>query len=261
LGPAPRQIDHVAPSREDAMTCHVLREDPDLAEVLTGDRRERAVQECIAPEARVRRGRWTGEGLDIRKDGIGLLVLAGLLVRRVGLEGRFGAELLGEGDLLRPWQGEDAVPRLHQATGWRVLQPTRMAVLHSQAAQRMARYPELTGRIVARALERSRNLAVNMAIVHQPRADIRLHTLLWHLADRWGHVRKDGVALPLRLSHSVVADLAAVRRPTVTTTLGELRRRGLVRPIADGWLLLGEPPGELLELRDVAIRDGNRPPD
>jgi CRP/FNR family transcriptional regulator, cyclic AMP receptor protein len=253
------QIVSAMPSRTNAIICHVLREDPDLAEGLSPDRRERAVQECIAPMARVRRGRWSGEASDIRKDGIGLLVLEGLLVRRVGVDGRFGAELLGEGDLLRPWQGEDALPTLPRTTGWRVLEPTRMAVLDSQLAYRMARYPELTGRVVARALERSRNLAVNMAIVHHPRVDIRLHMLLWHLADRWGHVRTNGVILPLRLTHTVLADLVAARRPTVSTTLAELARRGLVEQVDDGWLLLGGPPGELLELRNLSITEANRP--
>jgi hypothetical protein len=43
------------------------------------------------------------------RDGIGLIVLRGRLIRRLGIDGRFGAELLGQGDVLRPWQGEDSV--------------------------------------------------------------------------------------------------------------------------------------------------------
>ncbi len=54
--------------------------------------------------------------------------------------------------------------------------------------------------------------------------------LLWHLADRWGRVRSEGVVLPLRLTHSVLADLVAARRPTVTTSLSELARQELVEP-------------------------------
>ena len=167
-------------------------------------------------------GRWSDQGTSIIRDGIGLLVLQGLLIRRVGIDGRFGAELLGEGDLLRPWQGQDVPPTLPRTTGWRVLEPTRVALLDPRAAQRLARYPELMGVLVARALERSRNLAVNMAIVHQPRVDVRLHMLLWQLADRWGRVRSDGVRLPLQLTHAVLADLVAARRPTVTSALSEL---------------------------------------
>jgi len=55
--------------------------------------------------------------------------------------------------------------------------------------------------------------------------------------DRWSHdvlalrgrgaaVRHDGVLLPLRLTNAVLADLVAARRPTVTSALSELARRG-----------------------------------
>jgi hypothetical protein len=48
-------------SREAMLTiCHVLRDDPDLAEALPPELRERAVDECIAPAVRLRRGRWSG---------------------------------------------------------------------------------------------------------------------------------------------------------------------------------------------------------
>ena len=235
------------------VVCHVLRDDPDLAEAIPPDRRQRAIEECIARRVRIARGRWTSERTDVIASGIGLLVLHGLLIRRVGIDGRFGAELLGEGDLLRPWQGQDIPPTLPRTTGWRVLQPTDVAVLDAVAAQRLARYPELFGQLVARAIERSRNLAVNMAIVHHPRVDTRLNMLLWHLADRWGRVRSDGTVVPLRLTHYVLADLVAARRPTVSASLAELAERGLVRALEDGWLLSGDPPGELLELKDVAV--------
>jgi hypothetical protein len=186
-------------------------------------------------------------------DGIGLLVLDGLLIRRVGVDGRFGAELLGEGDILRPWEGEDLYSALAHVTGWRVAEQARVAVLDGPAAARLARYPALTGALVARAINRSRSLALMMAIVHNPRIETRLHMLLWHLADRWGRVRRDGVLVPLRLTHSVLADLVAAQRPSVTGSLGRLTERGLVHPSKEGWLLCGDPPGELLELQAVAV--------
>lgn len=188
--------------------------------------------------------------------GIGLLLLGGLLIRRVGIHRGFGAELLGQGDLLRPWQGEQATSSLSRTTGWRVLEPARIAVLDQRAAARFARYPQLTGRLVARALERSRNLATMMAIAHHTRIDVRLHMLFWHLADHWGRVRPDGVLVPLRLTHEMLADLVAARRPSVSTVLTELARRNLVQRDGLGWLLSGEPPGELLEIERIQV-----PPD
>jgi CRP/FNR family transcriptional regulator, cyclic AMP receptor protein len=223
--------------------CHVLREDADLAEAIPAVDRDKAIEECIAAEVRVPRGRWSGQRMDIMPDGIGLLVLEGLLIRRVGVSGSFGAELLGRGDLLRPWQGEDTAPTIPHSTGWRAIEPVRLAVLDREVARRFARYPVLTGQVAARALERSRNLAMNMAIVHQPRVSVRIHMLLWHLANRWGRVQADGVVLPLRLTHEVIADLVAARRPTVSTALAELAKIDLVRPGTEGWLLLGRQPG------------------
>jgi len=230
----------------------VLDEDPDLAEAIPPGRREQAVRECLAPLAKLPLGGWLDPYDSPREAGIGLLITRGMLIRRVGVDGRYGAELLGTGDILRPWQGADAPPTLRVVTGWRVTEPVTMAVLDDRFARRLARYPEVTGRLVGRAVERSRNLAVNMAIVHQARVDVRLHMLFWHLAARWGRVRSDCVILPLRLTHAVLADLAVARRPTVTSAMSELARKDLVHPIGRGWRLLGHPPGELLELVEVS---------
>jgi CRP/FNR family transcriptional regulator, cyclic AMP receptor protein len=249
LGPAPIceivGMDGFAPRRSEL--CRVLDEDPDLAEAIPAEHRDQAIRECLAATLALRVGRWPSRAA-LGRDGIGLLVLRGLLIRRVGVDGRFGAELLGAGDILRPWQGEDEPPLLPISTGWRVIEPTRMAVLDERFVRRLGRYPQLSGPLVSRALQRSRNLALNMAIVHQPRVDVRLHMTFWHLATRWGRVRSDGVSVPLQLTHNVLADLTAARRPTVSSALSELAREGLVQSVGDGWLLLGPPPGELVEL-------------
>jgi CRP/FNR family transcriptional regulator, cyclic AMP receptor protein len=238
---------------------HVLSEDPELAEAIPLSLRDRAIDECVAPVRSIARGGWRPEPAGagwVGPGGIGLLVLEGLLIRRVGVDDRFGAELLGEGDLLRPWQSEQRSATLIPTTGWRVLEATRVAVLDETTAGVMAGYPQLTGALVGRALDRSRSLAVNMAIIHQARVNIRLLMLLWHLADRWGRVRSEGVVLPLNLTHSVLADLVAARRPTVTSSLTELARQERVEPQTRGWLLRGEPPGELLELERVQVAAG-----
>ena len=228
--------------------CYPLREDPDVAEVIAPDRRGDAIERCTAEELRLPSGAGTSRSLPMIDGGIGLLVLGGFLIRHVGIEGRFGAELLGEGDLLRPWQNGRESPLLPIETGWAVIQPCRLAVLDEGFVKHLATYPELAACFVARATQRARNLAVNMAIVHQARVDVRLQMLLWHLAGRWGRVRSEGTVVPLRLTHSVLSELVAARRPTVTSALSDLSRRGLVRPFRDAWLLHGDPPVELLDI-------------
>jgi CRP/FNR family transcriptional regulator, cyclic AMP receptor protein len=232
--------------------CHVLVEDPDLAEAVPGERRDQAIEDCTAPELSLSSGPWAND-FPIASDAIGFIVLEGMLFRRVAIDGRFAVELLGECDLLRPWQVEDA-PMLPLKAQWAVLEPTRLALLDVSFTRQLARYPELAGRLFERAVRRSRRLVVNMAIIHQARVDDRLHLLFWHFAGRWGRVRGDGVLLPLRLTHTVLADLVAARRPTVTSALSDLNRRGLVRAIDEGWLLLGDPPGEIASLVAVESR-------
>jgi CRP/FNR family transcriptional regulator, cyclic AMP receptor protein len=236
--------------------CHVLRDDVSLAEAIPAADRERAIEECIAPTVRIPVGRWSGPQTDVMPGGIGLLVLQGLLTRHVRAGGRVSAELLGKGDLLRPWQRQGAPAALSYTTRWRVLELVVLAVLDRGVARRFARYPELTGRLVARTLERSRTLAVNMAIVQQPRVQVRVYLLLWHLADRWGCVRSEGTVLPLRLTHDVLADLVAARRPTVSKALSQLAKAELVRPYSPGWLLLGERPGAPFERQRLPARGG-----
>lgn len=228
--------------------CHVLREDSELADAIAPERLEEALDRCTAEEVRVPIGDGVSE-TPLLRNGLGILVLSGMLVRRVGIDGRFGAELLGEGDLLRPWQWEADSATLPIEMGWSIVTPARMVLLDDEFVQRcLGSFPELAPPLVGRAMQRVRNLAVNMAIVHQARVDSRLHMLLWHLAGRWGRVRTEGTVVPLRLTHTLLADLVAARRPTVTTAISELTRRGLIRSSGDEWILFGEPPRELLDL-------------
>jgi|SRR5579884_64027 len=257
--PAVRLILLQARNRPAFARVQLLREDPDLGAGIPAAERAWAIEHCVAPAISVQRGAWNMEPMQSFSTGIGLLILDGLLLRRVGVDGRFGAELLGEGDLLRPVHGEDLDSTLPHTTGWRVITRARVAVLDDRVAARLARYPQLIGAIAGRALDRARRLALMMAIIHHPRIEVRLHMLFWHLADRWGHVRPDGVILPLSLSHSVLADLVAAQRPSVTGALGKLSEREVLRSTEAGWLLCGEPPGELLELQDVHVAEDSPP--
>jgi CRP-like cAMP-binding protein len=237
---------------------HLLREDPDLGAAISPGELNWATEHCVVPAVTLPRGTWSSQE-QMLSGGIGYIVLDGLLLRRVGIDGRFGGELLGEGDLLRPWQGENDASNLSPTTGWKVITRSRLAVLDERSTARLARYPALFGAITGRALDRARRLALMMAIVHHPRIEIRLHMLFWLLADRWGRVGRDGVTLPLSLSHSLLADLIAAQRPSVTGALGKLYERGLVTPADRGWLLTSGPPGEFLEIQEVEVPGAEAP--
>src|SRR4051794_32805913 len=82
----PKDGADLAARRSIAQPAHLLREDPDLAGVLAPGERERAAAECVAPVARLPRGSWHADRMLVMSDGIGLLVLDGLLIRRVGVD-------------------------------------------------------------------------------------------------------------------------------------------------------------------------------
>ncbi len=224
----------------------LLERDRELAEDLDPKRLRSATEQVHTPTITVPTGGWKPPAWPASVcAGAGLLLLEGLMLRRVGVDGRFGAELLSAGDLLRPWQPDGTEGSFPRRLRWSALEPCRFAVLDVDLMRRLADYPEVYGRLVARALRRSRHLAVNIAIVHQPRVEARLHMLLWHFADRWGIVRVDGVMMPVNLTHETLAELIAARRPTVSSALAGLERAGLLRRTREGWLLRGGPPGEL----------------
>ena len=230
----------------------VLESDPELGESLDPVRFERALPEAIAKVRHLPAGTWEEpDWPEEVRSGYGLLLLDGLLVRRVHLGGRDGGELLSAGDLLRPWQREDASASVMRSSGWRVLDRAEVAVLDIRFAQRVSPYPEIASQLMARTLRRARNFAVIMTIVHQRRVDVRLLMLLWHLADRCGRVGPNGVLVPMRLTHAILAELLAARRPTISAALGSLEREELLEQTSAGWLLHGSPPGEMAVIADA----------
>ena len=232
----------------------ILADDPELSDGLSGDRLDAAIRDCVAGTYECPAGPWSPpDGVGDMSVGIGFLILDGLVTRRVGVAGRFGAELLGDGDLLNPFYGAEMGTSLPRTGKWRVLRPSRMAILDSEFATRATRYPEVVSALVARALRRSRHIATNMAIVQQPRIDLRLHMLFWELADRWGTVHQDGVHVRVHLTHAMLSDLVAARRPTVTKALGELAARSAVVWTGSDWLLTGEPPAEFDDVGALTI--------
>jgi CRP-like cAMP-binding protein len=221
----------------------VLDEDSELAELVPGRVLQTARQSSVASIVDVPAGSWDArEESDRARGGFGLLTLGGILVRRVGYGGRFGAELLAAGDLLRPWE-YDGDETLGFETTWRVLSGTRLAVLDEAWAERMARYTKVGPALAGRALGRSRRLVAMMAISQQPRLDERLWMLFWELADRHGRVHPDGVYLDLPLTHEVLSHLVAARRPSVSGALTKLADQGRVRRDGRRWVLSGDPPG------------------
>jgi hypothetical protein len=233
----------------------VLDIDPALAELIPPEQRAQARQATAASTIAFEASSWQPPlDSDPARGGYGLLVIEGLLLRRAGIEGRHAAELLGPGDLLRPWQHEDGgESTLAVEWSWRVVATVRCALLDPRGTSRAAAYPQLGAELAGRALARSLRLVTAMAIAQQPRLDERLWMLFWDLADRFGKVHADGVHLELPLTHEVLSHLAGARRPSVSGALTRLADEGRLRRSGSQWILSGGPPVLNRELGPIPV--------
>jgi CRP/FNR family transcriptional regulator, cyclic AMP receptor protein len=217
-------------------TVSLLRADPGLADGMPEGMREAAEGILRAPLVAV-----ADEGAPPKLRGTtALLITEGMLLRRLILGKGRSVELLARGDVLFPGL-EDAASFV--TPSWKVVDPVRVAAIDLSVGAPIWRWPRICTALTMRALERSRTLAVQAAIMSVVGVEERLHLLLWTLAERWGRVTPEGVVLDLKLHQQVLAEMVGARRPTVSMALGRLCDRGLLTSPDPGcWVLNGPPP-------------------
>ncbi len=232
----------------------IVDADPELGDLLEPSERERARRDALTRVRRLSAGAWNvTEAMEADSHHRGFMIIDGLISREVEVIGRRCVELLGPGDVLRPWSWDEEGSHVQAEVGWVVLDPSRLAVLDHRLVVRITPWPQLGLELFSRGTRRAHSLAVSLAIAHHQRVDERLLLTLWHLAERWGRVRSDGIAVPLPLSHQRLADLVGAHRPAVTSAMGELARRGAISRREDRtWVLHGAPPTELRHHRLLA---------
>jgi hypothetical protein len=105
-----------------------------------------------------------------------------------------------------------------------------------------------------RAERRVADVGTLRAISCQPKLEIRLVLLLWHLAARWGRVEPTGIRLSLPLTHRLLGQLVAAERPSISHALSRLSHAGLVTGSAGDWHLHGTVQEHLEALIDRTAR-------
>lgn len=224
----------------DRRLVRVLDAEPDLGADLDPETLSYAREELLAPaipiEWATNRGRW---GPTEPQGHLGLLIVKGLLVREVRLLGSASAEVLGEGDLIRPWgvDGELTLP-VPAEIFWTVLLPCEVAILNPSFVRRAGRWPEVLARLTGRALTRAQAQGLHDAVTNLKHVETRLLVQFWHLAERWGRVGPEGISIEVPVTHEMLAKLVGATRPSVTTALGHLAERGLlIRDTGAVWRL------------------------
>lgn len=228
-----------------AATAQLLALDPGLGAGLTPEQRRLASDQAWARVVELPPGPATFAREPERFVGwLGLLVLDGLMLRQVEV-GRSGwPELLGTGDLMRPWTtAGETVSSIPVQARFEAVARTRVALLDRAFALRVSAWPEIAAALLDRAVERSRWLAHHLAAGQAVQVDERIWIVLWHLADRWGRMTPHGVELQLpALSHRVLSTMVGAHRSTVTLAVRRLHDDGLLtHERHHGWTLLGSP--------------------
>jgi hypothetical protein len=249
----------------DPTYIRLLEADDELAETIPAEDREIARRKVTARLLTFEPDDRTLVGYTSRVS-LGLLIMKGFVTRDVAFCGQESRELIGPGDLLRPWDLErDFLPPFTEVD-FTVIEKTTCARLDHDLLALGSRWPRFVDELIHRAIDRSRWLAARLAITSAIRVDKRLLLFFWLSAGRWGRITPEGVLLPFSFTHSVLAELVGAQRPTITTALGELHARGEIDYIEDGpgtkrTLLTGTPPtGQIAsELRRLD-RSGWTPP-
>src|SRR3954449_8313468 len=181
-----------------AVGIRLLEAQPDLADGLSPEEEAQARRHVVALLDSVEPGPWEpGARYATDPAFFGLLVIDGMISRDVELGGRRCSELLGPGDLLRPWDYDEGdAASVPSESAWSVLEPSRVAVLEGRFARVGGCYPERVAGLIGRTLRRSRWLAILLTISSMPRVDARVQALFWHLADRWGRVQPHALLGP-----------------------------------------------------------------
>jgi CRP/FNR family cyclic AMP-dependent transcriptional regulator len=232
-------------------TVYLLDRDPELLE-LVADRERAAARRALSASAyRVKAGSWHPDALLVEgeRPHFGVLVLEGLLLRDVVVAHTTCGELVGPGELLRPWDdfGERAPMPLE--IEWKALQMLEIAVLDHEFARVLATWPTVLHAFIDRAIARSHSLALHVAIHCIRRVDVSLLVLFSHLADRFGKVTPAGITIPIRLTQQDLGKLVGATRQSISAALAQLAQsRALARRADGSWLLNPGMPEELEQM-------------
>jgi CRP-like cAMP-binding protein len=210
----------------------LLELDPELGTGMPEEERVRATRALLVHAIIVEPGPWEPPP----NAGFALLVAEGLVVRETAVGGRLLPQVLGAGDVIESWPEPEGVLGAEVSTT--VAEQATLIVLDARFLAAAARWPTLMVEVQRRLAMQAHRLAVQGAICQLARVELRVLALLWHLAERWGRVGREGVVLPVKLTHETLGRFVGARRPSVTLAMGQLADEGLITRRDDGaWVL------------------------
>lgn len=216
-------------------TVRLLDAEPSLARGIERRDLDGAREKLIADVRKVEPGVWE----DARRKPssplfLGYLILEGAFTREIVVSSRPSIELLGPGDLIRPWVVPRALDTMHVTDQWSLLSIGHIAVINEDFHRQAQAYPTILTVLMDRVVARARWLGFQVALSQLTRIDHRLLLTFRYMAERWGVEEPRGVKIPIRLSHRSIAALIGARRPKVSSEITNLTEQGLIEQAQDG---------------------------
>src|SRR4051794_17926543 len=162
----------------------LLQVDPGLRAAVPQSERPLAERAVLVPCFELGPGHWRTEDLRADGDALSALVVRGLGTRQTMIAGRRSAELLGPGDVFRPWASAD--PVIPAESRWASGSPALVALLDGRFVAAARRWSQLFAVVHERLAEQLERSTMRAAIMSLPRVEQRILGIFWQLAERWG---------------------------------------------------------------------------
>lgn len=231
----------------------LLRHDAELRGAVDPADRLLAERAVVVPWIGLADGPWRAPP-EVQQQGPAIL-LEGTLIQEVQLRDRTSAYLFGPGAVLHDLADHDA--SLPSEMSWTSVGESRIALLDRRFDAAARRWPGLWYVIHRRFAEQLKTAARWNCAIGLPRVEQRVLAVFWLIADRWGVMRPDGIAIRLSLTHESIGRMVAARRPTVSLALAGLAVEGLLTSTDRGeWLLAPGSRAALAPMRPSAAGNG-----
>ncbi len=216
-------------------TVRLLDAEPSLARGIERRVLDDAREKLIVEVRRVEAGPWEeARNAPSSPLFLGYMILEGAFIREIDVSGRPSIELLGPGDLIRPWVVPQALRAMHVHDDWSLLSTGHVAIIDENFHDQAQGFPSILTVLMDRVVARARWLGFQVALSQLTRIDQRLLLTFRYVAERWGVGGAGGVRIPIRLSHRNLAALIGARRPKVSSALTTLAESGLIEQSPDG---------------------------
>jgi CRP/FNR family cyclic AMP-dependent transcriptional regulator len=166
------------------------------------------------------------------------IIVDGIVLKQTSYAGRQALELQGPGDVLAPPLTPSRQIESPAVSSYHAHGEVLLAVLEERFRMAARRWPGLSDVLHDHLARQTHRASMHLARLHLSRAEDRILTLFSDLAERFGRVTPDGIVIDIDLTHDLIGQMIASRRPTVSLALEQLSHaRQLTRSAGGQWNL------------------------